>query len=352
MHPRRMADFTADQASRFARMAFAGISREFPNKPGDVLLSPRDAVRPRKAHPAFYGCFDWHSSVHGHWMLVRLLKLFPDLPEANAIRRKVGANLTRAKLLAEAASFGRPEGKSFERTYGWTLLLKLAHELSTTDDPEMRRWSKNLEPLAATIVVLYLDFLPRQAYPVRTGLHNSTAFGLVFAWDYAVAARKSKLRSLIAARARDYYLRDRDYPAAFEPGGSDFLSPALIEVDLMRRVLEPAAFRRWLRKFLPGLAAGRPKTLLTPATVGDRSDPQLVHLDGLNLSRAWCMRSIAGTLSKRDPARAVLLRAAQRHAVAGLGSIESGHYGGEHWLASFAVLLLTSSLPAQDSAES
>lgn len=343
--PNRPLEFTAANASRLARMTLAGISREFPNKPGDVLLSPRDAVRPRKSHPAFFGCFDWHSSVHGHWMLVRLLKRFSDLPEAKEIRRRVGHNLTPAKLLAEAVSFGRPEGKSFERTYGWAWLLKLAHELATTDDADMRQWSRNLEPLAATIVALYLDFLPRQTYPVRTGLHNSTAFGLVFAWDYADAARKSKLKSLIAARARDYYLGDRDYPAGLEPGGSDFLSPALIEADLMRRVLEPAVFRRWLRKFLPGLAEGRPRTLLTPAIVSDRSDPQLVHLDGLNLSRAWCMRSIAGALTEGDPERAVLMRAAQRHAIAGLGNIQSGHYGGEHWLASFATLMLSTPEP-------
>jgi hypothetical protein len=337
--------FSVAHASRFARMTLAGITREFPNKPGDVLLSPRDAVRPRKAHPAFFGCYDWHSSVHGHWMLVRLLKLFPDLPEAKEIRRKVGGNLTRAKLLAEAVSFGRPEASSFERTYGWAWLLRLAHELATSDDAGMRQWSRNLEPLAGTIVALYLDFLPRQTYPIRAGLHNNTAFGLVFAWDYADATGEARLRSLIVARARDYYFRDRDYPATFEPGGSDFLSPALIEADLMHRVLEPAAFRRWLRKFLPELAAGQPKSLLVPAIVRDRSDPQLVHLDGLNLSRAWCMRSIASALTKRDLARAVLLRAARRHAVAGLGKIESGHYGGEHWLASFAVQVLSTPEP-------
>ena len=337
----KMPYLSAYQASRFARMALAGITREFPNKPGDVLLSPRDAVRPRKAHPAFYGCYDWHSSVHGHWMLVRLLKLYPDLAEAKEIRRKLGGNLTAANLRAEAARFKRAEAKSFERTYGWAWLLKLALELDGAEDADLRKWARNLTPVADTIVALYLDFLPRQSYPIRTGLHNNTAFGLGFAYDYADATDKKKLKALIATRARDYYLADRDYPAAYEPGGSDFLSPALIEADLMRRVLGAATFRRWLRKFLPGMAIGRPRSLLAPAPVGDRSDPQLVHLDGLNLSRAYCMRALAGVLADADPARAKLLRSARLHARAGLANIESGHYGGEHWLASFAVLLLS-----------
>jgi hypothetical protein len=322
-------------------MALAGITREFPNKPGDVLLSARDAVRPRTAHPAFYGCFDWHSSVHGHWMLVRLLKLFPALPEAGEIRRKVGANLSRVNLKAEADYFKRPEAKAFERTYGWAWVLKLQQELdgASHGDGDMRAWRRNLAPLSATIVRLYLDFLPILTYPIRTGLHNNTAFGLTFAFDYAKSAHKGRFASLIAARAQDYFARDRGSPAQFEPSGSDFLSPALIEADLMHRVLATAAFRRWLKKFLPGLASGRPASLLRPATVSDRSDGQLVHLDGLNITRAWCMRAIAAKLPERDPVRAVLLRSAHAHAKAGLGNIESGHYGGEHWLASFAVQL-------------
>lgn len=334
-------ELSISQASRFARLAMAGITREFPNKPADVLLSPHDTLRPRRAHPAFYGCFDWHSSVHGHWMLVRLLKSFPGMPEAAEIRRKLGANLTRANLATEAARFKRPEGKSFERTYGWAWLLKLAHELATSDDRELKAWGKNLAPLTSTIVDLYLDFLPRQTYPIRTGLHNNTAFGLAFALDYAQAMRQSKLKNLIMACAQEYFTGDRACPAQFEPGGSDFLSPALIEADLMRRALEPTVFRRWLRRFLPGLASGSPRSLLIPAHVSDRSDGYLVHLDGLNLSRAWCMRAIAAELPENDPARVVLLRSARAHAKAGLAAVESGYYGGEHWLASFAVQLFT-----------
>jgi hypothetical protein len=334
-----LAGLSAADASRFARLALAGITREFPYKPGYVLLSARDAVPPRRWHPAFYGCYDWHSSVHGHWMLVRLLKLFPDLPEAREIRRKVGGNLKRANLEVEATRFKRPEAGSFERMYGWAWLLKLAQEAAASEDPDITAWSRSLKPLVDTVVALYLDFLPRQTYPIRSGLHNNTAFGLGFALDYARAVKHRRLETLIVSRARDYYVGDRGYPAQFEPGGADFLSPALIEADLMRRVLTPAAFRGWLHRFLPQLAANKPRGLLVPATVSDRSDGQLVHLDGLNLSRAWCMRGVAAALAAADPARAVLMRAARAHAKAGLANIESGNYGGEHWLASFAVQL-------------
>ncbi len=326
-------------------MALAGISREFPNKPGDVLLSPRDAVRPKTSHPAFYGCFDWHSAVHGHWMLVHLLKSFPGLPEAREIRRKLGANLTKANLAKEAAYFNRREAASFERPYGWAWLLKLAQELAASDDKELRRWSGNLKPLVNIIVKRYLDFLPKSGYPIRTGLHNNTAFGLNFAYDYARSAGLARLRTAIVKCAKTHYLRDNAYPVWIEPSGSDFLSPALVEADLMRRVLKPAEFRRWFKKFLPDLNSARTRMLLRPANVGDRSDPQLVHLDGLNLSRAWCMRAVAAVLAQRDPARKILQRSAKLHAKAGLAHVESGNYGGEHWLASFAVLLMATPEP-------
>jgi hypothetical protein len=329
-------------------MALAGITREFPHKPGDVFLAARDAVRPRRSHPAFYGCYDWHSSVHGHWMLVRLLKLFPALPEAKAIRASVGGNLTRANLNAEAARFNRPEAKSFERMYGWAWLLKLAQETAGAEDSDIAAWSRHLQPLVDIIVDLYLDFLPRQTYPIRTGLHNNTAFGLGFALDYARSANDKRLAKLIVSRAKDYFAKDGDYPANFEPGGSDFLSPALVEADLMRRVLPPAAFSAWLKKFLPGLAGGKPRSLLIPAKVSDRSDGQLVHLDGLNLSRAWCMRGIAAALGSNDAAGDILLRSARAHTRAGLAHIESGNYAGEHWLASFAVQLAATPVGDRD----
>jgi hypothetical protein len=274
-------------------------------------------------------------------MLVRLLRLFPDLPEKNVIRTALGKNLTAGNLRAEADYFGRPNSKSFERAYGWAWLLKLAEELHIWDDADARQWSKNLRPLAEVIVDRYLAFLPKQTYPIRSGVHPNTAFGLAFALDYARTVGDKRLGELIEKRSRDYYARDVAAPAAWEPDGADFLSPSLEEADLMRRVLAPAEFRAWFNRFLPDLAKGEPKTLLAPATVTDRSDPQLVHLDGLNLSRAWCMRGIAAALAANDPARKNLLRSAARHADAALGHVASGEYVGEHWLASFAVYLLT-----------
>jgi hypothetical protein len=335
-----------EQASSFARLALKAVEKEYPNKPEHVLNGEADIRGPRALHPAFYGSFDWHSSVHGHWMLVRLLRLFPNLPEQRQIRGVLAKNLTAANLQAEADYFAQPNRQSFERTYGWAWLLKLAEELHGGDDPQGRQWSRNLAPLADVIVARYLAFLPKQTYPIRSGVHPSTAFGLSFALDYARAAGHKRLRDLIEERSRTYFLADVDIPAAWEPSGADFLSPALMEADLMRRVLPPTEFRAWLARFLPRLPHGEPKALLTPAQVTDRSDPQLVHLDGVNLSRAWCMSSIAAALPKDDPARRVLADSAAWHAAAGLEHVTSGEYAGEHWLASFAVYLL--SLPSAE----
>jgi hypothetical protein len=336
---------TPAQASHFAKLALKCVSREYPNKPEHVLNDAGDLESPKALHPAFYGCYDWHSSVHGHWMLVRLLRMFPELPQAAEIRRALNANLSEKNLLAEAAYLKQKNRQSFERTYGWAWLLKLAEELQQSNDDEVRRWSRNLQPLAATLVNSYLQFLPKQTYPIRTGVHPNTAFGLAFAYDYAVATHDEKLAGLIAERSRTYFANDADYPAAWEPGGEDFFSPALLEADLMRRVMQPAEFRAWFHRFLPRLADGNPRVLLAPATVTDRSDPKLVHLDGLNLSRAWCMRSVATALAADDPARKTLARAAQLHAEDALAHVASGDYAGEHWLASFAVYLLATPAP-------
>lgn len=332
---------TSEQASRFAKLALKGTNREFPNKPGHVISGPDDVKAPKALHPAFYGCYDWHSSVHGHWMLARLLRLYPDLPEAPAIRAMLNDHLTAEKLKAEAVYFARKESKSFERPYGWAWLLKLAEELHGWDDPDAREWSRNLEPLAKIILSRYLDFFPKQTYPIRTGVHPNTAFGLAFAHDYAVATVNNRLEGLVEERARTYFLNDADAPAKWEPSGADFFSPTLMEADLMRRVLPADEFRDWFARFLPGAKDGQPASLFTPATVTDRTDPQLVHLDGLNLSRAWCLRSVASALPAGDPARKALEASAARHAEAALEHVTSGDYAGEHWLASFAVYLLT-----------
>jgi hypothetical protein len=335
-----------EQASRFAKLALKGIHKEYPNKPGDVLNGERDVKSTRAVHPAFYGCFDWHSSVHGHWMLARLLRLFPDLPENKAIRSALAENLTAKNLRAEADYFDRPSTQSFERPYGWSWLLKLAEELHGWDDAQGKEWCKNLQPLADKIVARYLSYFPKQTYPIRAGVHSNTAFGLAFAHDYACAVGHKQLRDLLEKRSQDYYAADEDIPAKWEPDGADFLSPSLMEADLVRRFLRPTHFRPWLHRFLPGIAKGEPKSLLQPAQVTDRKDPQIVHLDGLNLSRAWCMRGIASALAEDDPARKLLLDSAARHAEATLPHIASGDYAGEHWLASFAVYMLsTPSVP-------
>ena len=330
-----------EQASRFAKLALKGIQKEYPNKPGDVLNGEGDVKAPRAVHPAFHGSFDWHSSVHGHWMLVRLLHQFPDLPEKKAIRDALAEHLTAKNLQAEADYFDRPNTQSFERPYGWAWLLKLAEELHVWDAANAREWAKNLKPLTDKIVARYLAYFPKQTYPIRSGVHPNTAFGLAFAHDYARAAGHKKLRDLLEKRSHDYYAEDVDAPAKWEPDGADFFSPSLMEADLMRRLLRPSRFQPWFHRFLPGIAKGEPKTLLQPATVTDRTDPQIVHLDGLNLSRAWCMRGIASSLAADDPARKVLADSARRHADAALRHVASGDYAGEHWLASFAVYMLS-----------
>ena len=331
------ASLTQAQASHFAQLALKCITREYPNKPDHVANDAQDVQSPRTLHPAFYGCFDWHSSVHGHWMLVRLLKLFPNLPEAGEIRKALDANLNAENILAETAYLKQKNRQSFERTYGWAWLLKLAEELSSSSDAQTKAWSRNLQPLVDVLVDSYVLFLPKQTYPIRTGVHPNTAFGLAFAFDHAKTTGNQKLEAIIAERSRTYFGNDRNYPGSWEPGGEDFFSPALLEADLMRRVLSQAEFRQWFDRFLPQLASGIPASLMEPATVTDRTDPKLVHLDGLNLSRAWCMSNIANALPQTDPARKVLIKAARTHLSDALVHVASGDYAGEHWLASFAV---------------
>ena len=329
------------QASHFATLALKCVAREFPNKPEHVINNASEVRSPKALHPAFYGCYDWHSSVHGHWMLIRLLKTFPNLPEAQRIRSALDANITAENIQAEVTYMKQPNRQSFERTYGWAWALKVAEELHGWNDPDGKRWSANLQPLAELLGKSYRNFLPKQTYPIRTGVHPNTAFGLAFALDYAKAAGDRELENLLSERSRTYFAKDVDYPGGWEPGGEDFFSAALMEADLMRRVMPAREFAAWFHKFLPAVAKGGPAALLEPAIVTDRTDPKLVHLDGLNLSRAWCMRSIAAALPANDPARRFLSSSADKHASAALAHVASGDYAGEHWLASFAVFLLS-----------
>jgi len=335
------SEFTAEKAQSLSQLALGCVHREYPNKPGHVLNDESEVQSPAALHPAFYGCFDWHSAVHGHWTLVRLLKMFPDIPNGAEIRAALDQNLTTENIQGEVAYMEQPNRKSFERTYGWAWLLKLAEELHDWDDPDGIRWSQNLRPLAAEITSRYIDFLPRQTYPIRRGVHANTAFGIAFALDFARATGNVELTDLLTERSLDYFSGDTDYPASWEPGGDDFFSPAMMEADLMRRVLSPEQFRLWFGRFLPDAVSGGLENLMTPAVVADRSDPKIAHLDGLNFSRAWCMAGVAAALPPGSRSRRTLEHAAQLNAADALAHIASGHYEGEHWLASFAVFTLS-----------
>ena len=324
---------TVMEAAALARPALQCLEQPYPYKPGHVLAGDADAVPPRMQHPAFFGCFDWHSSVHGHWTLVRLLKSFPDLPESDLIREKLSRNLTAANLEKETAFFYTEGNQTFERTYGWAWLLKLALETATWDDPLGRDLYRNLSPLADSIVAKCMEFLSILPYPIRVGEHTNTAFGLSFAWDYASQFGKQGLMEAIEQKLREFYMEDRGCPVDWEPGGFDFLSPCLMEADLMSRILDEGAFEAWLNDFLPGILDPEGWEL-SPARVTDRSDPKIVHLDGLNLSRAWNLFHISNKLKGRYPH---LTDLAWLHLNASLPYIASGHYEGEHWLATFAV---------------
>ena len=332
---------TAALASRFARIALGNVRAEYPNKPDHVLASPGDVRAPRELHPSFYGSYDWHSCVHMHWLIARLRRLHPSLPERSDVAAAFDEHFAEDAIAAECAYLARPQAKSFERTYGWAWLLELARELGQGDDLDARRWARALAPLADAFSARYVDYLPRARYPIRHGMHANSAFGLAFAIDYARAAGATVLEDVCVSRALAWFAADRDAPAAWEPSGADFLSPALMEAALMRRVLPHGRYGAWLETFLPGLAGREPAALFAPAEVDDRADPQIVHLDGLNLSRAWCLRGMANALPAGDARAPVLLDAADRHLKAGLVGVESADYLGAHWLATFAVLAMS-----------
>jgi hypothetical protein len=322
---------TSDVASTFARIALGHVGREYPGVVQHVMEGPGDARTPAALHPVFHGSFDWHSCVHAHWMLARLIRRFPDLGEAPAVRARFDAAFTRA----EVAYFERLSHAGFERPYGWAWLLRLAAELHAG---RFAGWAAMLRPLCDLIAARFAAFLPKADYPVRAGVHANTAFALILCLDYALGAPDGALAALARAKALAWYGDDAACQA-WEPSGDDFLSGALVEAELMRRVLGAEAFAAWLSRFLPDLAAGRPATLFIPARVADRADGKIAHLDGLNLSRAWCWRGLASGLDEADPRRPLALEAAERHLAASLPHV-AGDYAGEHWLATFAVLAL------------
>lgn len=323
------------EAKRLISLPLKCVQKEYPNKLGQVLNEGTDLKAPSTLHPSFYGCFDWHSSVHGHWLIVRLLKEYPDLVN-DTILEVVKTNLSKANITQEITYFHTKNNGSFERTYGWNWLLKLQLELEGWKHPLAKELSENLQPLSELFCQKYIDFLPRLNYAIRSGDHINTAFGLTFAYDYALAHSNDSLKQVIEKRARDFYFSDQKYPLHLEPSGYDFLSGGFEEIDIMRRILSKDEFKKWLKGFAPQLFSK--KFALEPGKVSDRSDGHLVHLDGLNFSRAWCIYGITKTL----PELAHLNAIADKHIETSLKNIVDGDYMGEHWLASFALLALIS----------
>ena len=335
----RFPVLTVETAGRFAAIALGHVGREFPNKLDHVMDGPQDALTPRALHPVFFGSYDWHSCVHGYWLLARLLRLRPDMAEAGAVRALFDEAFTPAKVAVETAYLDRPASRGFERPYGWAWLLMLAAELRRGDAPEFAGWSETRAPLAEAFADRFKAFLPKATYPVRAGAHTNTAFGLRLGMEYARAAGDADLDALLSAKAREWYAADVDCQAG-EPSGDDFLSPALVEAECMRAALPADDFAEWFGRFLPRLEARQPQTLFQPATVSDRSDGKIAHLDGLNLSRAWCWRGLAEAAPAGSALRGIGFEAARVHLDASLPHV-AGDYMGEHWLASFALLALT-----------
>ena len=323
-----------NHAEAFAVIGLGHVTRQYPNNPAHRLNGPDDLATPRSLHPIFYGSFDWHSCVHTYWLLARLLRRFPDLASAARIRDLFDAALNPKNVAGECAYFALPDTRGFERPYGWAWLLKLAAELRGLEP----RWGGALAPLAGVMAERFRAFLPVATYPVRAGTHGNTAFALRLAADGAAALGDGDLRAAVVDAARRWYMGDADCQA-WEPGGDDFLSPALVEAECLRRLLPPAEFEPWFAGFLPRLGAGEPATLFRPAVASDRTDGKLAHLDGLNLSRVWCWRALAPTLPPGHPAGPHIVAAVEAHLAASLPSL-AVHYMGEHWLASFALLAL------------
>lgn len=333
------ATLTRDIASRFATLALSHLTREYPNKLDHVINGPDDIKSPRRLHPLFFGSFDWHSNVHGYWLLATIYRRFPELTdECERIRNVFDVQITGANVGAECQYLEQPNRGTFERPYGWAWVLMLAAELARHDSDEGRRWSRTLAPLDEAFVQRFQEFLPKATYPIRVGTHFNTAFALSLALEYADTVHDLDFGDLLRAKATAWYMNDKDCQA-WEPSLDDFLSPALIEAECMRRTLSGETWDDWMRAFLPFISVEDPSSLFAPAMVSDRSDGKIAHLDGLNLSRAWCWRSIASSWNDADARRTIALRAANRHLAASLSSV-AGDYAGEHWLATYATLAL------------
>ncbi len=328
-----------EQANRLAQLPIACVETQYPNKLNQTIGSADDLKTPKQLHPAFYGCFDWHSAVHGHWAMVKLLKKFPAMDRAPQLRKLLIKNITQENISQEVAYFHGKHNKTWERTYGWAWLLKLSQELHQWDDPLARELELNLQPLSDLIVSKFLNFLPKLNYQIRVGTHANTAFGMAFAHDYAVSVGHFELKELIEQRAFEFYFKDTNCPIGWEPGGFDFLSPCLQEMDLMRRVLPNSEFSYWIHKFLPQL--NEKHYDLAVGVVSDRTDGKLVHLDGLNFTRAW---SLYG-LGNQYPEYKHLINIANKHMQHSLPFVVGDSYEGGHWLGSFAIYALDSSQP-------
>ncbi|MGO3184067.1 MAG: DUF2891 domain-containing protein [Aequorivita sp.] len=326
--------FTLADANKLIELPLHCVGTEYPYKPGETLESKADLVEPASVHPIFYGCFDWHSAVHGYWSMVSLLKQFPDMDNADEVRNILKEKITSENVTTEVAYFNKPINKSFERTYGWAWLLKLSEELHNWEDPMARELEGNLKPLTKIMVLRFKEFLPKLNYPIRVGEHTNTAFALTFAFDYAKSTGDIELEELIKQRARDFYLDDKNCPITWEPSGYDFLSPCLEEVDIMRRVLSTEEFISWMDTFLPQLADTNYH--LKVGEVSDRTDGKLVHLDGLNFSRAWVFYG----LSSQFPKYKHLQNLANEHVAYSYPNLVGDSYEGGHWLGSFAIYAL------------
>jgi len=324
-----------EHASKLADVPLGCIDKAYPNKLGQVLNDAQDLKSPENLHPVFYGCFDWHSSVHGHWLLTKMLNDHPNTDLSRRIAANWDDRFTLLNVLKEVNYFSIKNNTNYERTYGWAWLLKLQMALKTTKHPNAKHWYAALQPLASLIVQKYKDFLPKLIYPIRVGEHTNTAFGLSFALDYARLEKDTELEQLIISRARDFYLNDKDCPLNWEPSGFDFLSPGLQEANLMAEVLSNEEFKSWIKLFLPKIL--KSKFELSPGQVLDRTDGKLVHLDGLNFSRAWCLYRLAKHLPKQ---KALLVQIADSHISASRDNVVGSHYMGSHWLASFLVYAL------------